>query len=172
MSARRHLLVLASASPRRREILSSLGIAFEAQPSGANEEELRVEDDVEFVRAAALAKLQSVLSAHGRVGAYVLAADTIVCVEDQRLGKPSDDADAVHMLELLAGRDHVVRTAIALGRVGQGLLECRVVETRVWFKPASRQELERYVASREIGSTVVLSLLRANVPQRVDVRLD
>jgi septum formation protein len=142
-------IILASASPRRSEILSSLGVAFEVQPSGADERELRIEDHVEFVRAAALVKLESALSASTRAGAYVLAADTIVCVDGHRLGKPVDDADAVRMLGLLAGRDHVVRTAVALGRVGQGVLECRVVNTQVWFRPASQEELRRYVAAGE-----------------------
>jgi len=140
---------LASASPRRREILSSLGVSFEVQPSGANEEGLRIEDDEEFVRAAALVKLESALRSNDHAGTFVLAADTMVSVGNQRLGKPVDEIDAVRMLELLAGRDHVVRTAIALGRVGEGVLECRVVETRVWFKSASREELERYVAAGE-----------------------
>ncbi len=149
MSEASRPLILASASPRRREILSSLGVAIEVQPSGVDEEALQIKDDVEFVRAAAGAKLEDVLAACQRAGAYVLAADTIVCVDEQRLGKPGDDADAVRMLELLAGRDHVVRTAVALGRVGDGLLACRVVETRVWFRPASREELERYVAAGE-----------------------
>ena len=142
-------LILASASPRRREILSSLGVAIEVQPSRADEEALQIEDDVEFVRAAARMKLEDVLGACRRAGAYVLAADTIVCVDGHRLGKPADDADAVRMLELLAGRDHVVRTAVALGQVGEGVLECRVVETRVWFRRATREELERYVAAGE-----------------------
>lgn len=151
MSGAQPPLILASASPRRREILASLGVAVEVQPSRADEDALLIEDDVEFVRAAARMKLDDVLGACQRPGAYVLAADTIVCVDGHRLGKPADDADAVRMLELLAGRDHVVRTAMALGRVGEGVLECRVVETRVWFRPASRDELERYVAAGESG---------------------
>lgn len=149
MSVSQLPIILASASPRRREILSSLGIPFEVRPSGADERSLRMEDHLEFVRAAALVKLESVLSAIERQGAYVLAADTIVCVGGERLGKPADEADAVRMLELLVGRAHVVRTAIALGRVGEGALDCRIVETRVWFGPASRQQLERYVGAGE-----------------------
>ena len=142
-------IILASASPRRREILTSLGIAFEVQPSGADERSLQMEDHVEFVRAAALVKLEGVLSGSERPGAFVLAADTIVCVGGERLGKPDDEADALRMLELLVGRAHLVRTAIALGRVGEGALDCRIVETRVWFGPASREQLERYVAAGE-----------------------
>lgn len=149
MSAARGPLVLASASPRRREILSSLGISFEVHPSGADEGKLRIEGHLEFVRAAALLKLEAALAAEARPDAFVLAADTIVSVDAQRLGKPLDDADAVRILSLLAGRDHLVRTAIALGRVDEGLLESRVVETRVWFKTAPREVLERYVAAGE-----------------------
>ena len=149
MSASVPPIILASASPRRSEILSSLGVAFEVQPTGANEQQLGIEDHVEFVRAAALVKLETALAAGTRPGAYVLAADTIVCIDSHRLGKPVDDADAVRMLGLLAGREHVVRTAIALGRVGEGVLECRVVDTRVWFRPASLEELRRYVAAGE-----------------------
>jgi septum formation protein len=142
-------IILASSSPRRRDILSDLGIAFEVQPSHADESALHIEDHVEFVRAAALLKLRSVLDASDRRGAFVLAADTTVSVGDQRLGKPCDDRDAVRMLTLLAGRDHVVRTAIALGVVGEDVREARVVETRVWFRQASSDELERYVATGE-----------------------
>ncbi|TFH30156.1 MAG: septum formation protein Maf [Myxococcales bacterium] len=149
MSSTRPPLILASASPRRREILSSLGVTTQVHPSGVDEKALHVVDDVEFVRAAARMKLEDVLAACAHPDAFVLAADTAVCVDGQRLGKPSDDADAVRMLELLAGRDHVVRTGIALGRVGEGVLECRVVETRVSFREASRAELERYVAAGE-----------------------
>ena len=149
MSSRPAPIILASASPRRREILSSLGVAIEVQPSCADETALFVEDDVAFVLAAARMKLKDVLGASQQRGAYVLAADTTVCLDGQRLGKPADDADAVRMLELLSGRDHIVRTAVALGRVGEGELECRVVETRVWFRHASLEELRRYVAAGE-----------------------
>ena len=149
MTAARGPLVLASASPRRREILAALGLEFEVHPSGADEGGLRIEDHLEFVRAAALLKLQTALDVEVREGVFVLAADTIVTVDDQRLGKPVDDMDAVRMLSLLAGRDHLVRTAIALGRAADGVLASRVVETRVWFKPASREALARYVAAGE-----------------------
>jgi len=142
-------LILASASPRRREILSTLGIHFEVQPNHADETSLCVEDDVAFVREAALLKLRSALAAVEREGAYVLAADTIVCVDGARLGKPSDDGDALRMLQRLVGREHVVRTAVALGRRGQGALGTRVVETRVRFGEASDEALRRYVASGE-----------------------
>lgn len=149
MIASRPLLILASASPRRREILSALGIVAEVRPTHAEEDALDIDDDVELVTATARLKLEEGLKAIEDEGAYVLAADTIVCIDGRRLGKPVDDADALRMLELLSGRDHVVRTAMALGRVGEGMLESRLAETRVWFRRASRQELERYVATGE-----------------------
>jgi septum formation protein len=149
VSGMRRPLILASASPRRREILSTLGIDVEVKPSDVDETSLLIEDDVDFVREAALTKLRNVLERTGEQGAFVLASDTIVCVDGRRLGKPEDDGEALAMLEQLAGRDHVVRTAIALGRVGEGPLDSRVVETRVWFRDASSEELARYVESGE-----------------------
>ncbi len=142
-------LILASSSPRRREILSALGLGFDVMPSDVDERGLETGDRDALVRAAALAKLEHALAVSDRKGAHVLAADTMVFVDDRHLGKPSDDHDAMRMLRLLAGRDHQVRTAAALGRVGQGVLECRVVETRVWFREASNDELRRYVATGE-----------------------
>jgi len=149
VTALKHPIILASASPRRREILGSLGIAIEVRPSRVDEATLQIEDHEEFVRSAAKLKLRDVMSTSREIGAYVLAADTIVCVGGQRLGKPSNDDDAMRMLTALAGRDHMVRTAITLGRVGEGILGCCVVETRVWFRSASQDELERYVAAGE-----------------------
>ena len=149
MSGAEQVLILASASPRRSEILSTLGIAFETRPSHADESSIDQRGDVEFAREAALLKLTTALDASGDTGAWVLAADTTVCVGGRRLGKPANEGDALEMLALLQGREHVVRTAIALGRVGQGVLGTEVVETRVWFREASIDELGRYVASGE-----------------------
>jgi len=149
VTAPKHPIILASASLRRREILRSLRIAVEVRPSRVDEGTLQIADHEEFVRSAAKLKLQDVMSTSREIRAYVLAADTIVCVGGQRLGKPANDHDAMRMLTALAGRDHVVRTAVTLGRVGEGILGCRVVETRVWFRPASQDELERYVAAGE-----------------------
>lgn len=142
-------IVLASASPRRREILATLGIEVQVRPTHADEGSLDIADDVAFVRAAALLKLRSALGDEELGTRFVLSADTIVCVAEERLGKPRDEADALRMLQRLSGRKHVVRTAIALGRGGSGELDCRVVETRVWFGPATEDDLRRYVARGE-----------------------
>jgi septum formation protein len=147
MSAPR--IVLASASPRRKEILSGLGIAFEIRPTHVNEEALDVDDDERFVEAVARLKLRHALSGELQDGQYVLAADTIVCIGGDRLGKPADEEEALAMLQRLSGRDHLVRTSVALGREGEGELGLRTVVTRVWFRPASDDELRRYVALGE-----------------------
>jgi septum formation protein len=142
-------LVLASASPRRREILSTLGIEFDVRPTHADESTVTAEGDEAFARAAALLKLRSALDTIEERDAYVLAADTIVCVDGRRLGKPTDDDDALHMLQRLAGREHVVMTGVAIGTPGQGPLGSEVVRTRVWFRDAPDEELRRYVATGE-----------------------
>lgn len=149
MSAAVRPLILASTSPRRRDILSTLGIEFSVRPSHADETSLRVDDDTDFAREAALLKLRSALTEATSGASFVLAADTTVCIDGSRLGKPHDDVHALRMLRRLAGRTHVVRTAVALGQEGQGALGTRVVETRVRFREASEDELRRYVASGE-----------------------
>lgn len=144
-------IVLASASPRRREILTTLGIRFRVRPSGWDERSLDLADDHEFVRRVAEKKRDLVIESLPPPddGAWVLAADTIVSVGDRRLGKPRDDTEAVSMIELLAGRSHWVRTAIALGRARDNARESEVVSTQVWFRDASRSEVLRYVATAE-----------------------
>ena len=142
-------LVLASASPRRREILSTLGIDVEVMPTHADEESLQLTDHLSFVREAARLKLRTALAREKLVGRFVLSADTIVCVDDERLGKPRDEDEAVEMLRRLSGRDHLVRTAVALGRGGTGELDCRFVETRVWFRALDVQAIRRYVRRGE-----------------------
>lgn len=141
--------MLASASPRRAEILAGLGVDFDVRPTHADESALDIEDDQTFVEQAALLKLRRALSATLEPGQHVLAADTIVCLTGGRLGKPRDDEEALSMLTRLAGRDHLVRTSVALGRAGDGELGLRTVVTRVWFRSASEAELQRYVALGE-----------------------
>lgn len=151
MSSSPSEIVLASASPRRREILTTLGIRFRVRPSGWDERCLDLEDDHEFVRRVAEKKRDLVIESLPPPddGTWVLAADTIVSVGDCRLGKPRDDTEAISMIELLAGRPHWVRTAIALGRARDNVCESEVVSTQVWFRDASRSEVLRYVATAE-----------------------
>lgn len=141
-------LVLASASPRRREILETLRVAFEVRVSGANEERLEGEAPAGYVRRVATEKALDV--ARGcETGVFVLGADTTVVIDGELLGKPEDDAASRGMLRMLAGRTHEVLTGVALCRAGAGLEKAITVTTRVRFRPITYDEVELYVATGE-----------------------
>lgn len=137
-------LVLASASPRRREMLQQLGIRFEVDPANVDETVARGEKPADYVLRIAQAKAYRV-AAKDR-SALVLAADTIVVLGTEILGKPRDEADAREMLKRLSGQQHVVMTAIAFD--GAERLSLRV-DTRVRFRALSDREIAWYVGTGE-----------------------
>lgn len=108
------LLVLASASPRRRELLARFGRAFQVRPADVDETPHPGESAVDLVRRLALTKAQAALAAAPEGHVVVLAADTVVVVDDEILGKPADGADAAAMLARLSGRTHRVLTGVAV----------------------------------------------------------
>ena len=137
-------LVLASASPRRAEILTRLGIDFSVRPPEVDETVRPGEFPAVAARRLASEKACSVAM---RPGEFVLGADTIVALGDETLGKPARDVDAIEMLQRLAGRDHHVFTGLAVrsdGRISSG-----VERTRVRFRVLARSECEEYVATGE-----------------------
>ncbi len=136
-------LVLASASPRRRELLSRLG--FEIPFDASDFEEGKHSDDpIAAARANALGKARDV--AARLPGKLVLGADTVVILDGKILGKPIDEADASNMLRALSGREHEVVTALALvGESEQVEHSC----TRVQFREIAVAEIEAYVAGGE-----------------------
>lgn len=137
-------LLLASGSPRRRELLAHFGIPFAVVPSGASED--AVGAGITQVAELARRKGADVFARHGALP--VLAADTLVCLDDQVLGKPRDAADACRMLRALSGRWHSVHTGICLHTPNGAVLE-RVETTRVRFAPLSDAAIARYVATGE-----------------------
>lgn len=143
------MLILASASPRRREILESAGIPFETRPAEVDETPLLHETAEEYVRRLAEEKARAVWRAGDTVlGAdIVLGADTVVAVDKVLLGKPNDGEEAARMLRLLSGRRHRVLTGICLfdGEKAEAALE----ETFVEFLPLSSEEIAAYVATGE-----------------------
>jgi len=144
-------LILASASPRRAEILRNAGIQFEISSAGVDESPLGNELPGDYVRRLALAKALSAAEANrGRaVGALVLGADTIVAVGGEILGKPASPDDARRMLRRLSGNIHEVHTGLALVR-NPGPKQYVVEEiTRVHFAPLTDQEIEEYIATGE-----------------------
>ncbi len=133
---------LASTSPRRREILETLGIEFDVVPVETDESPLQGETPGEMVLRLAIAKADA-----ANYGEFVLAADTIVVLGDRVLGKPRDADDGVEMLLALSGRAHVVMTGVAL----KTPTETRSVlsTTDVQFREIGRDEAYRYWQSGE-----------------------
>ncbi|MEA2697533.1 MAG: nucleoside triphosphate pyrophosphatase [Myxococcales bacterium] len=144
-------LVLASASPRRRELLERMGLRLLVLPADVDETPLPGENPADHVRRLAAAKGDAVwarLTPAEREQAAVLAADTIVVVDADILGKPRDEGDARAMLDRLAGRRHTVLTAYQIRRAPDRLV-ARAVSTAVSFRLLQPAEIDAYLASGE-----------------------
>jgi septum formation protein len=139
--------VLASSSPRRRELLSSIGIEFDVIPSHVPEEHKRGEAPEEYVARLSREKAGAIARQHPE--RWVIAADTTVILGDQLLEKPTDRGDAIRMLNVIAGKTHVVYTGVTLENTGRGYRETRVAETEVRMLPLSPDDIEWYVATGE-----------------------
>lgn len=136
-------LVLASASPRRRELLALLGLTFEVAAADIDESWRNGEAPAAHAERLAREKAAAV----ARPQAAVVAADTIVVIDGAILGKPRDAADAAAMLRALSGRGHTVHTAVAVAYRGR---EASLVEsTQVWFRPLDERTIAEYVATGE-----------------------
>jgi septum formation protein len=138
------MLILASASPRRREILHQAGISFVVRPAHVDETPRAAEPPAEYVNRMARKKAMALSAEPGDI---VLGADTTVVTGREMFAKPEDPADAARMLEQLSGRCHTGMTGVCL-RAGAQIVEDRA-ETAVWFAPLSRAEIAEYVASGE-----------------------
>ena len=152
-------LILASGSPRRRELLNQIGVRFETASADIDESVVAGEYPAQYVNRLALQKAQAVACAYP--GALVLGSDTAVVCDQQILGKPIDKADAISMLQLLSGRRHQVMTSVALVQGAE--LTCLAekttsdverhwsiqVTTDVTFKALALAECERYWDSGE-----------------------
>jgi len=138
-------LVLASASPRRQELLRAAGIPCEVQPAHINEDPLPGEGAKDCAERLARQKAQAV--ARLRPDDVVLGADTVVVVGGEILGKPLDPADAARMLRMLSGRAHQVITGVCLVAGGQSSVASET--TSVIMSGISEQEIAHYVATGE-----------------------
>ena len=139
------MLVLASASPRRQELLRNAGITFEVQPANIPEDPLPGEAAKHY--AERLAREKALAIASQRPQDVVLGADTVVVVDRQLLGKPSDAADAARMLRMLSGRNHEVITGVCLVVRGQSKVASET--TQVTLSELSDKDIADYVASGE-----------------------
>lgn len=142
--AERGRILLASASPRRRELLARLGLIFEVAPADIDETELVGEEPVAYVHRLAIGKAAVPCAEFADI---VIAADTTVDVDGEIFAKPHDDDDARRMLRLLSDRTHAVHTGIAVRH--QGRTEAMVATTTVTMTPIEDDRLEWYIATGE-----------------------
>ncbi len=145
--------ILASASPRRRELLEQLGIDFDIMVAPIDESGIDkgMTPDLytgvlSMYKAAAVAK---VLREQGRTKEIIIAADTIVYLDGKILGKPADDNDAKRMLMDLSGKEHEVYTGLCVMRIKDGYSVSRSVKTMVSFKALSEEEIDAYIKTGE-----------------------
>ncbi|SDG37748.1 septum formation protein [Selenomonas sp. WCT3] len=139
------MIILASGSPRRKELLEQIGASFKVLVSEASEESSDLLEPEELVRINAVAKAKAVASEHP--DSPVLGADTVVSLDGHTYGKPCDAAEACRMLETFSGRTHQVSTGIAFAVKGK--IYTDVVTTKVTFGPMSKAEISRYVETGE-----------------------
>ena len=137
-------LVLASASPRRAELLTAAGFAFDVDPVDVDESMHAGETPAAYVER--VARLKAGVAAARHPHRVVVAADTAVVIGDAVLGKPKDEDDARDMLRQLSGRSHEVLTGVVVAAHG---VRAHVERTRVWFRALSAEEIAWYVASGE-----------------------
>lgn len=143
MTDARPRVILASQSPRRRELLTLVGIRHEVKPAEIDERYLAGETPRDHAERLAREKAAAIREP----GAVVIGSDTIVVVDGDVLGKPRDETDAARMLRRLSGRSHVVITAVAVARDGR--LESDVEEVDVTFHDLTDSDITAYIATRE-----------------------
>jgi len=138
-------VILASQSPRRRELLTLVGITHEVRPADIDETYLAGEKPAPH--AERLARGKCAVIAEREPDALVIGSDTIVVVDGEVLGKPKDEGDAAHMLRRLSGRSHIVVTAVAVAWSGE--IRSAVEEVNVTFHSLSDDDIAAYIATRE-----------------------
>jgi septum formation protein len=145
--AKNKAIILASNSPRRKELLLQIGLDFSVDPADVDERVLPGESPEGYAVRVALDKAR-VAAARAGTG-IVIAADTIVVLDDEVLGKPADAGDAERMLMKLSGKAHFVITGLAVMDAATGNALTRSSITRVWFRSLASHEIISYVATGE-----------------------
>ena len=140
-------IILASNSPRRKELLRQIGITFTSDPADVDERILPGEGSEEYAIRVALSKARVAAERAGT--GIIIAADTIVLLGTMVLGKPVDSKDAERMLGMLSGTMHTVITGLAVMNAATGKTLTRLVNTKVWFRNLTPEEITSYVATGE-----------------------
>jgi septum formation protein len=141
------LLILASSSPRRKDLLKKAGLIFSVVPSSFDEQSVSIGSHEEYVRFLAKEKTAEVSKTYP--DKWVLGADTIVVCLDERLEKPKSDKDAKRILNLLSGKKHQVITGYAMSCTAENTVFSEAVTTDVYFKCLTEKEIQWYINTRE-----------------------
>ncbi|HIE30153.1 TPA: septum formation inhibitor Maf [Candidatus Poribacteria bacterium] len=136
-------LILASASPRREQLLKQIGLEFEVMPSDFDESRVCMKNPDDSAQRAALEKARFV--AKQLAEGIVIGADTIVVYAEEAMGKPKDQSDAIRILKRLSGKRHEVITGVALVKAGNSIEYVWSENTSVWFRQLSDMEIKEYV---------------------------
>lgn len=142
-------LILASASPRRRELLETAGWVIEVEAAHIDESLLPGEQAEPYVSRLAREKARAIARRHAGEAALVLGADTTVVHRGEILGKPGSRDEALSMLRTLSGTSHLVHTGVCLAHAEGHFERCAVDTTQVWFAPLSEAEIDTYIESGE-----------------------
>lgn len=144
-------IILASQSPRRKELLSKHGISFSVFVTDADETVSTPMSPAQLVEELSSRKARSAAEHFLRDNVLIIAADTVVALENEIFGKPEDKQDAFRMLSALSGKAHSVYTGVTLARVEKGEIRYRkiVSETKVYFQPLTPEEIQEYIATGE-----------------------
>ncbi|MDD5510385.1 MAG: Maf family protein [Dehalococcoidales bacterium] len=140
-------IILASASPRRKELLGKIGLRFEVEPSNYTEDITSGLQPHALARKISLEKARAVADRHRN--AIVIAADTFIVFGSQILGKPHTEIEARKMLEAISGKSHSVITGFSIIDTGKNKTLSRSVETKVYFRRLTLSEIDNYIKSKE-----------------------
>ena len=140
-------IILASASPRRKELLEKIGLRFEVEPSNYAEDITSGLQPHALARKISLEKARAVAGRHRN--AIVIAADTFIVFGSQILGKPHTEIEARKMLEAISGKSHSVITGFSIIDTGKNKTLSRSVETKVYFRKLTLSEIDNYIKSKE-----------------------
>jgi MAF protein len=143
----KQMIVLASSSPRRRELFSLLGLPFQAVDPQVDETSLEGEKPKSIALRLALAKAQEAAMSHPE--AIIVAADTVVILGEKTLGKPRDGDEAIAILKALRGKKHRVISGVIVLDAATGVKTEEVAETQVWMRDYSREEIAQYIRRGE-----------------------
>ena len=143
------MIILASGSPRRKQLLSEAGITVITEPADIDEHPMERESPVDYARRMAREKAKATAQKHFNESVFIIAADTSVVLNEEILGKPTSQAHAAEMLNQLSGREHQVLTGVCVLDVSHQIERCFVSETRVFFTHLSQERIMNYIRSGE-----------------------